>query len=78
MPKCASGDRARLRPRLHYTVFIRKRHENVPLWPTVYTEPSSYPTSNEDHCIGNYYSVYAMSSSYGHISIPFSYENGIV
>ena len=51
MPKYVSGDTVRLRPRLHYTAFTRTQHRNVLLWPTAYTEPSSYPTSDEDHCM---------------------------
>ena len=53
----------RLRPRLHYTVFIRRRYGNVPFWPTVYTVPFSYPASNEECCIRKYLSVYTMPSS---------------
>ena len=49
-----------LRPRLHYTVFIRRRYGNVPFWPTVYTVPFFYPASNEDYCIREYLSVYSM------------------
>ena len=66
------------RPRLHYTVFIRRRYGNVPFWPTVYTVPFSYPASNEDCFIRKYLSVYTMPFSYDNISVPFSYENGIV
>ena len=47
-----------LRPRLHYTVFIRRRYGNAPFWPTVYTVQFSYPASNEDCCIRKYLSVY--------------------
>ena len=65
-------------PRLHYTVFIRRRYRNVPFWPTVYTVPFSYPASNEDCCIRKYLNFYTMPFSYDTISIPFSYENGIV
>ena len=54
------------------------RYGNASFWPTVYTEPFSYPASNECSCIGNYFSVYAMPFSYGNISIPFSYDNDIV
>ena len=43
-----------LRPRLYYTVFIRRRYKNVPFWPTVYTVRFSYPASNEDCCIAKY------------------------
>ena len=67
-----------LRPRLHYTVFIRRRYGNVPLWPAVYTVPFSYPASNEDCCIRKYLSVCTMPLSYDNISMPFSYENGIM
>ena len=28
---------------------IRKRRGNVPFWPTVYTEPYSYPASIDDY-----------------------------
>ena len=52
-----------LRPRLHYTVFIRRRYSNVPHWPTVYTVPFSYPVSNEDRYIRKYLSVYTMPFS---------------
>ena len=64
--------------RLHYVVFIRKRYRNVPFCPTVYTEPFSCPASNEDCHIRKYLNVYTMPFSYDNISIPFSYENGIV
>ena len=66
------------RPRLHYTVFIKRRYRNVPFWPTVYTVPFSYPVSNEDCCIRKYLNVYTMPFSYENISIQFSYENGSV
>ena len=66
------------RPRLHYTVFIRRRYGNVPFWPTVYTVPFSYPASNEDCCIRKYLSVYTIPFSEENISVPFSYEKGIV
>ena len=45
---------------------------------SVYTVPFSYPASNEDCCIRKYINVYNMPFSYDNISIPFSYENGIV
>ena len=68
----------KLRARLHYAVFIRRRYRNVLFWPTIYTAPFSYPASNEDCCIRKYLNVYTMPFSYDNISIPFSYENGIV
>ena len=37
-----------VRLRLHYTVFIRKRHGNVLVCPAVYIEPFSYLASNEE------------------------------
>ena len=38
----------------------------------------SCPASNEDCCIRKYLSVYTMPFSLDNISVPFSYENGIV
>ena len=67
-----------VRPRLHYTVFIRRRYRNAPFWPTVYTVPFSYPESNEDCCIRKKLNVYTMPFSYDNIFMPFSYENGIM
>ena len=63
---------------LLYTVFIQRRYRNFPFWPTVYIVPFSYPASNEDCCIRKYLSVYTMPFSQDNISVPFSYENGIV
>ena len=62
-----------VRPRLHYTFFIRKRHGSVLFWPTVYIEPLSYLASNDDYRKGIYHSVYTMPFSYENVSINLSY-----
>ena len=72
------GSTISFRSRLHYTIFIRRRYGNVPFRPTVYTVPFSYPASNEGYCIRKYMSVYTTPFSWDNISVPFSYENGIV
>ena len=44
--------RISLRPRLHCTVFIRRRYTNVPFWPTVYTVPFSYEDGTQMFSFG--------------------------
>ena len=58
--------------------FHTKTAWNAPFWPTVSTEPLSYPASNEDYCKRKHYSVYTMPFSHENVSITFSYENDIV
>ena len=59
--------------RLHYAVFIQKRHANVPFLSTVCTETLSYPASNDNdfHTKILYRLHYAVFIQKRHANVPF-------
>ena len=46
--------------------FGHRDNRTLWFWSTFHTEPFSYSASNEDYCIGKYYSVYTITFSYEH------------